>query len=134
MRVWNVPATIHAETSDWLIEARTSQRPFAAGAPIERYAMPRGAKSLKNRGALAACDEVVSRLTSPENGVAVKTLAATLAALSKARPKMEAGSSGIGWVAAASAIEDAAEPSSLSTLRFTWRSRHAVSLWLSPSS
>jgi hypothetical protein len=34
--------------------------------------MPRGAKSLKSSGAVAACDEVVSRLTSPENGVAVK--------------------------------------------------------------
>ena len=61
--------------------------------------MPRGAKSLKSSGAVAACDEVVSRLTSPENGVAVKKLAATLAALSNARPNDvvhgDTGSSGI---------------------------------------
>jgi hypothetical protein len=35
MRDVNDPATIHAETSDWLIDARTSQRPDAAGAPID---------------------------------------------------------------------------------------------------
>ena len=35
MRDVNDPATIQAETSDWLIDARTSQRPDAAGAPID---------------------------------------------------------------------------------------------------
>src|SRR5262249_59023648 len=111
MRVWNVPARIHAETSDWLIDARTSQRPVAAGAPIDRYATPRGAKSLKSSGP-AACDEVVSRFTSPENGVPVKKLVARFAALSKARPKIDAGApSGIPWSTAAPAKQTPQPPS-----------------------
>ena len=35
MRDVNEPAIIQADTSDWLIDARTSQRPDAAGAPID---------------------------------------------------------------------------------------------------
>src|SRR6266545_5374766 len=112
----------HAETSDWLIDARTSQRPDAAGAPIDMYATPRGTKSL-NRSGPAPSADVVRKLTSPENGVAVKNDAAMLAmpaALSKARPKMEGFPGGNGCSDTASAIETTS-PSCLSTLRLMCR-------------
>src|SRR5260370_6415939 len=94
------------------------------------YATPRGTKSLKTNGPDATAD-VVRKLTSPENGVAVKKEAARVAALSKARPKMD-GLPGTDCPDAASAIETTS-PSCLSTLRLMWRRRHAVSLWFSPS-
>ena len=71
-------------------------------------------------------------MTSPENGVAVKNDAAIVAALSNARPKIDAFPGGTGCSAAASAI-DTTSPSCFSTLRWMWRSRQAVSEWLSPS-
>src|SRR5918996_1549103 len=94
MRDANEPATIHADTSDWLIDARTSHRPDAAGAPIDMYATPRGTPS-PNANAPGPNADVVRKFTSPENGVAVKNDAAMFAALSKARPKSDpAGASG----------------------------------------
>jgi hypothetical protein len=62
-------------------------------------------------------------LTSPENGVAVKKVAAMLAALSSARPKIEpVAESPSSLPSAASAIETT-PPSCFSTLRLMWRRR-----------
>src|SRR5262245_30511712 len=112
------------------MDARTSQRPDAAGAPIERYATRLGEKSPKRNGP-AAWDEVVSRFTSPENAVSVKKLVAMLAALSNARPRIE-GVSPPGRSGSADASVTATPGfSCFRMLRLTCRRRHAVSVWLS---
>jgi hypothetical protein len=72
-------------------------------------------------------------LTSPEKGVAEKKVAAMLAALSNARPKIDELPGGIGSASRAASAIETTSPSCLRTLRLMWRRRHAVSVWLSTS-
>src|SRR5437773_3795641 len=96
------------------------------GAPIDTYATPRVSRSPDSTCWPGANAEVVSRLSSPENGGLVKKDAAMLAALAKAPPKSDGVAGGIDCSDAASVI-DTTSPDSFRMLRLMWRSRQAAS-------
>src|SRR3954447_3107193 len=119
----NDPATIHDDRSPWLIAARIAQSPAPVGAPMARYATPRGRVSPENRrpGANAL---VVKRLTSPVNGRSAKNDATAVVADWLMWPKNEPSGATLSSSVSTTTMLEA----SFKMLRGRWRSRHAASV------